>query len=65
MATELKQVLKKLDVIQSELDYIKDNMVPIDAILSEEDKLHLLKARKEFESGKTISLENLKKELGI
>ena len=43
MANGTKQIIEKLDIIKIELDYIKDNMVPIDAILTEEDKFNLLR----------------------
>ena len=38
MATDTKQIMEKLDIIKSELDYIKKNMVSADAILTKEDK---------------------------
>lgn len=65
MTTETKQIMNKLNLIQSELDYIKDHMVDVDTILSGEDKEALTKAEEEFKNGKTISHEKLKKELGL
>lgn len=65
MTTETKQIMDKLNLIQSELDYIKEHMVDIDTILTEEDKEALVEADEEFLSRKTVSHEKLKKELGL
>jgi len=65
MANEMKLVLNKLDTIKVELDFIKRNMVDIDSILTEEDYQALMEYRKEKSSGKLISHEQLKKELGL
>lgn len=62
---ETVNIMEKLDSIQSELDFIKEHMVDVDTILTEEDKIDLGQARNEFEQGKTISLEELKKELKL
>jgi len=62
---ENKTVLEKLESIQSELDFIKEHMVDVDTIMTEEDKKALAQAREEFENGETISHEDLKKELGL
>jgi len=61
----MKLVLNKLDTIKVELDFIKRNMVDIDSILTEEDYQALMEYRKEKSSGKLISHEQLKKELGL
>jgi hypothetical protein len=60
---EAVAVMEKLNSIQSELDFIKEHMVDVDTILTEEDRADLAQARNEFKEGKTISLEKLKKEL--
>ena len=60
-----KLILEKLDLIKSELDYIKEHMVDADSILSEDDREALEQARKEHAEGKTKSLKQLKKELGL
>lgn len=62
---ETVTIMEKLNSIQSELDFIKEHMVDVDTILTEEDKIDLAQARNEFEQGKTISLEELKKELKL
>jgi len=60
-----KLILEKLDLIKSELDYIKEHMVDADSILSEDDREALEQARKEHAEGKTKSLKQLKTELGL
>ena len=65
MANGTQQILKKLDDIKSELDYIKKHIIDIDVILTEDDVESLEEAEKEFKERKTISLDNLKKELGM
>ena len=65
MAPTNRTIIQKLDSIKSELDYIKRHMVDVDMVLSEEDKIALAKARKELKSGETVSLKELKKELGL
>ena len=63
MTTEI--ILKKLDEIKLELDFIKEHMVDVDTILTDEDREALEKAEREFREGKAISHEKLKKELGL
>ena len=65
MSTEAKEIIERLDAIKSELDFIKENMVDRDSILTEDDRKALEEAEKEFKQGKTTSISNLKKELGI
>ena len=55
MVTEAKQIVERLDVIKSELDYIKENMIPIDALLTEEDRDALVKAREEYKKRETTA----------
>ncbi len=58
-------VLEKLNKIEKEIHEIKDHMVDIDSIMTEDDYESLLAYRKEKSSGKLISHEQLKKELGL
>ena len=60
-----QEIMNKLIKIQSDVDFIKKNMVDIDCILTEEDREALRLADQEFKEGKTISTEKLKKELGL
>ena len=56
--------METLTEIKIELDYIKGHIVD-DIILTEDDKIALVEARKEYKEGKTIKLEDLKKEIGL
>jgi len=58
-------VLEKLDKIGKEVHEIKEHMVDIDSIMTEDDYEALLAYRKEKTSGKLLSHEQLKKELGL
>jgi hypothetical protein len=59
-----KQIMEKLDSIKSELDFIKEHLVD-DSILSDDDKLALEEAERDYREGKTTRLEDLEKELGM
>lgn len=65
MVTDAQKIIEKLDLIKEEIDYIKERIVDADTILDEDDKKALQDAREEYKLGKTISLEDLKKELKI
>ena len=65
MATEIQKMSRKLDTIKSELDYIKEHMVDADMILTEDDRKALKEANEDLGKGKTTSLKELKKEMGI
>lgn len=54
MASE-QQILQKLDKIEKEIVTIKEHMVDVDSIMTEEDYLALLAYRKEKESGTLVS----------
>ncbi|HLD57856.1 MAG TPA: hypothetical protein VJA47_06100 [archaeon] len=64
MSTE-QVVMEKLDRIEKEIHEIKEHMVDIDSIMTEDDYEALLAYRKEKASGKLISHGQLKKELGL
>ena len=61
MPSEIKQILKKLDTLQSDLDYIKEHMVDADTTLTKDEENILEKGLKEYREGKTLSLEEFKK----
>lgn len=65
MASDTRQILQELKVIKKELDFIKENMVDIDSVVTEEDYEALLEYRKQKSQGKLISHKQLKKELGL
>ena len=63
MAIEIKSILEELKSIKLDLNYIKEHIIDIDSIMTEEDYEALLNYRKEKKLGKLISHEALKKEL--
>ena len=56
MATEAKEILNKLEIIKADLDYIKEHMVDVDLVLTDDDLEALEEAEKDLKSGKTKRL---------
>ncbi|MBI4918708.1 hypothetical protein HY837_02170, partial [archaeon] len=52
-------ILEKLDFLGKEIEEIKEHMVDVDVILSEEERRLLDKSVKNEKAGKLISLEDL------
>ena len=63
MDAELKQVIQKLDVIKSELDYIKEHMVDVDTILTPDEEERLEESLHDFKAGRTTPLKVFEKEM--
>ena len=59
------QILEKLDKIEKEVKQIKNHMIDVDSIMTEEDYEALLAYREEKKAGKLITHDQLKKELGL
>ncbi len=53
---ETEQILEKLDSIKEELDYIKQHIIDVDAVLTEDDFDSLFEADKDLKAGKTKRL---------
>jgi prefoldin subunit 5 len=60
---DAKEIMTKLAKLQTSIDYVRDHIE--DITLTEDDLRSLEEAEKEHEEGKTTSLEDLKKELGV
>ncbi len=58
-------ILQKIENIEKDLENIKQHMVNIDGIMTEEDYEALLEYRKEKAEGKLISHKTVKKELQV
>ena len=56
-------ILDEIKEIKKELAYIKEYMIDVDSILTGREVILLKEAEKEFEDGKTMKLEDLKREL--
>ncbi|MCL7410814.1 MAG: hypothetical protein M8350_03265 [Methanosarcinaceae archaeon] len=59
------EIVHELRSIREDLDFIKDHMVDIDSIMTEDDYLSLNEYRDEKSSGKLTSHEALKKKIGL
>lgn len=57
-----QEIMNKLAKLQEDVDFIKDNIVDIDCILTEDDRKALTLSEKEFEEGKLVSLEEIERE---
>jgi len=55
MATEIQQIVNKLDTIKGDLDYIKKHLIDVDAVLTDDD-MEALK-----ESDEDLKLEKTKR----
>jgi len=65
MANGTKQIIAELKTIKGEIEFIKQHMVDIDSIMTAEDYEALKEYEKEKKTGKLVSHEELKKELGL
>ena len=59
--TTQKQLFEELKAIRKDLNYIKNNMVDRDMVLTSEEEKRLNISIEEYKKGKAISLENFKK----
>ncbi len=64
-AVTSRKLAAELKVIRKDLDYLKEHMVDIDAIMTEDDYLVLGEYRREKKRGKLTFHEELKEELGV
>ena len=58
-------IMIELKEIKKDLDFIKEHMVDIDSVMTEEDYEALIEYRKEKKAGKLTSHEQLKEEIGV
>lgn len=61
----VNQVLNELKAIRKDLEFLKDHMVDIDCIMTEDDYLALKEYRDEKDSGELVSHEVLKTSMGL
>ena len=62
---QAEEILKRLSNIETRMNIIVEHVVDDDSVLSEDDLEAINEAEKEYSEGRTISHEQLKKELGI
>ncbi len=58
-----KEIWEELKVIRRELGYIKEHMVDVDTVLTQEEERLLDESLREFEEGEATKLEDFEKEL--
>ena len=63
-AVTINKVYNELRSMKKEINYIKEHMIDVDMFLTIEEEALLDEALEEHKKGKTISLANLRKELG-
>ena len=56
MVTEIKQIVEKLDSLQSDVTYIKKHLVDVDSVLTDDDIEALEEAEKDLKAKKTKRL---------
>ena len=56
MATEIQRLSDKLDLIKSDVEYIKEHIVDADTVLADDDAEALKDAEKDLKAGKTKRL---------
>ncbi len=60
---DIKLIMKELKEIRKDLEYIKEHMLDVDSILTEEEEALVLRAEKEYEEGKSVRLDDVKRDL--
>ena len=60
----MDMVFDELKSLKKEVTFIKKHMVNVDMFMTPEEEERLTEALEEHKKGKTISLEDLKKEIG-
>ncbi|RLF70149.1 MAG: hypothetical protein DRN40_05275 [Thermoplasmata archaeon] len=60
---DIKLIMKELKEIRKDLEYIKEHMLDVDRILTEEEEALVLRAEKEYEEGKSVRLDDVKRDL--
>ena len=58
-----KEIWEELKVIRRELGYIKEHMVDVDTVLTQEEERILDESLREFDEGEATKLEDFEKEL--
>ncbi|MCK4614137.1 MAG: hypothetical protein KAU14_04970 [Thermoplasmata archaeon] len=56
---QVEAILRKLEKIESDLDYIRGHMVDIDIVLTKEEEKELEESLREYRKGTTYGLRDL------
>jgi hypothetical protein len=57
------ELMQELKLIREELQYIKEHMVDVDMVLTPEEEESLDECMREYREGKTVRLEDFKREV--
>ncbi len=60
MSMEQQNIINRLDRIEKTLRFIQENMVDVDVILTEEERIMLNESVENEKAGKLVSLEAIK-----
>lgn len=60
---DIEELKKMISSLRDEMVDLKNNFIDEDTILSDEDKIAIIEAEKEFENGETQSLEDFNNKL--
>jgi hypothetical protein len=64
MESSTKEIMDELKRIRIDINFIKQNMVDVDTLLTPEEETNLNLGLKEFKERKTTSLDDFEKEMG-
>ena len=64
-AVNLETMYRELLALRKEIHFIKTHMFDPDTIMTSEEEARYERAMREYKEGKTISLNDLKKELAV
>ena len=62
MENQTQQILDELKTMKIDIEFIKENVVDMDTILTSEEEMRLNESLEEFQRGETISLKEIEKE---
>lgn len=62
MENQTQQILNELRTIKIDIEFIKENIIDMDTILTPKEEIRLNESLEEFQRGETISLEEIEKE---
>ncbi|MEK6935228.1 MAG: hypothetical protein AABW67_00415 [Nanoarchaeota archaeon] len=65
MENEILNILNELKEIRVDINFIKNNMIDVDCVLTDKERDELKEARGEYERGETTSLEDFEKEMRL
>jgi len=59
MDDDIALIMKKLERIETDLSFIKEHMIDMDTILTQEERIQHSRSMNEYDEGKTFTLTDL------